>query len=111
VSEVQSAAEAEQLQAEAAQQLEQETAEEAQQLGKNATKRVGKLSKLLSRSEEEIRDAIHQMKRALPRGGPIRNPDLVIDPDTGDAYPELPDGGVGDPIGNIIDYLPDVLED
>ena len=111
LSEVQDVTEAEQLQVEAEQELEQATQDEAQQLSKNATKKVGKLSRLLGHSQEEIRDAIHELKRALPRGGPIRNPDLVIDPDTGEAYPELPGGGIGDPIGNIFDHLPDDVEE
>jgi len=29
----------------------------------------------------------------------------VVDPKSGDVYPETPGGGLGDVIGNIFDYL------
>jgi len=31
---------------------------------------------------------------------------MQVDPTTGEVYPETPDGGIGDSIGNIFDYLP-----
>jgi Pretoxin HINT domain len=52
----------------------------------------------------KVKDAIHAAKRNLPRGGPIRNPDVVVDPASGEKYPNLPTG-LGDSIGNIFDYL------
>jgi hypothetical protein len=41
----------------------------------------------------------------MPRSGPKRNPDVTIDPKTGDVYPKVPGGGMGDCIGNIFDHL------
>ncbi len=55
---------------------------------------------------QEVSSAIHQAKRNLPRGGPVRNPDVVVDMLTGEIFPKLPGGVVGDSIGNIFDYLP-----
>ena len=57
-------------------------------------------------STREVKDAIHAVKTNLPRGGPICNPDVVVDAVTGEVFPQLPGGGVGDSIGNIFDYLP-----
>ena len=39
------------------------------------------------------------------RNGPVRNPDVRIDPVSGEIFPELGGGRVGDLIGNIFDYL------
>ena len=69
------------------------------------TDRIGKIASELGRTEKEIRDAIHKAKRNLPKGGPVKNPDVVIDPKTGEVYPKAPDGSIGDSIGNIFDYL------
>ena len=71
--------------------------------GYSAT-RIGKLSRQLGRSSAEINDAIHKLKRNLPGGSEVRNPDLHID-DAGEAYPIGPGGTLGDSIGNIHDYL------
>ncbi|MBI3608821.1 MAG: hypothetical protein HY207_12710 [Nitrospirae bacterium] len=60
----------------------------------------------LSRSIKSIRDAIHAVKnQGLSRGGPIRNPNVVVDTVTGEVYPITPGGGRGDSIGNIFDFL------
>jgi hypothetical protein len=57
-------------------------------------------------SERDVRAAIERIKQDnLPRGGPIRNPDVVVDLRTGEVYPQLPNGGRGDSIGNLHDYL------
>lgn len=43
--------------------------------------------------------------------GSRSNPDVFIDTDTGEAYPELPSGDPAeDSIGNIFDYLPELGE-
>jgi len=39
----------------------------------------------------------------LPISGPNRNPDVAVDTKTGEIFPKLPGGGVGDSIGNIYD--------
>jgi RHS repeat-associated protein len=67
--------------------------------------KVGKIAKSFGRTEKEIRDAIHAVKRNMDRGGPVRNPDVKVDLTTGEVYPKTPTG-VGDSIGNIFDYLP-----
>jgi Pretoxin HINT domain len=54
----------------------------------------------------EIKDAIHAVKRDLPRSGQRRNPDVLVDTLTGEVYPQLPGGAPGeDAIGNIFDHL------
>jgi hypothetical protein len=58
----------------------------------------------LGRTRKEVNDAIHALKRNIPRGGEVRNPDLYID-ETGEAYPIGPGGILGDSIGNIHDHL------
>ena len=74
------------------------------QCAKNTTKDVGKMASRFGKSPKEIRNAIERIKQDnLPRGGPNRNPDVRID-SRGNAYPETPNG-VGDTIGNILDYL------
>lgn len=50
----------------------------------------------LRRSQEEIKDAIHAVKKGLPRGGPVRNPDVVVDTVTGEVYPKISGAGLGD---------------
>jgi len=58
----------------------------------------------------QIRSAIEQLKQGSSwRGlGSRTNPDVFVDTDTGEAYPELPEGEPAeDSIGNIFDYLPD----
>jgi len=55
----------------------------------------------------DVRTAIENIKQDnLPRGGPIRNPDVYVDLSTGEVYPQLPGGLRGDSIGNLHDYLP-----
>jgi hypothetical protein len=68
--------------------------------------RPSQIADRLGVSTREVKDAIHAVKTNLPRGGPIRNPDVVVDAVTGEVFPQLPGGGVGDSIGNIFDYLP-----
>ena len=71
------------------------------------TSSTQRLAQVLGRSNREIRSAIEQCKQqALPRSGPIRNPDVRVDPRIGEVFPELPSGRVGDSIGNIFDFLP-----
>lgn len=71
------------------------------------TKNTKKLANIFGCSEVEIKRAIHTVKRnGLPTSGYRRNPDVQIDPQTGEVYPEIESGGVGDSIGNILDYLP-----
>ena len=50
--------------------------------------------------------AIERCKQdGLPRNGPIRNPNVKIDPVSGEVFPEVEGGGIGDSIGNIRQYL------
>ncbi len=70
------------------------------------TNSTTRLAELLGRRQKEIKRAIEQCKQeGLPRGGPIKNPNVRVDPRTGEVYPELPGGKIGDSIGNIFQYL------
>jgi hypothetical protein len=66
------------------------------------TDKIGKIASDLGWTEEQVRDAIHKVKNNL-RGGPVKNPDVVVDTSTGEVYPKNPDGTHGDSIGNIHD--------
>jgi RHS repeat-associated protein len=64
------------------------------------------IAQLYKRPVKQIKQAIEQCKqKGLPRNGPNRNPDVIIDPSNGNVYPKTPNG-IGDPIGTILDYLP-----
>jgi hypothetical protein len=67
---------------------------------------ISKLARQFGVSTREIRTAIESVKQAgLPRGGPVRNPDVVVD-EEGEVYPLGP-GGIPaeDSIANILDYI------
>jgi hypothetical protein len=72
------------------------------------SRNVAKLAKRFGVSQQEMREAIHDVKRqGAWRGGKYRNPDVVID-ENGEAYPLGPDGEPAeDSIGNILDFLGD----
>jgi RHS repeat-associated protein len=73
--------------------------------GMAITGNVNKLARQFGVSARQIRSAIESVKQAgLPRGGPLRNPDVVVD-EEGEVYPLGP-GGIPaeDSIGNILDY-------
>jgi RHS repeat-associated protein len=77
------------------------------QCAENIPDKIGTIASKLGRSEKEIARAIEQLKqRGLPRGGQLRNPDVRVDPRTGDVFPKTPEGSIGDVIGNIFDFLP-----
>lgn len=67
--------------------------------------RPGQIADRFGATVREVKDAIHLAKSNLPRGGPIRNPDVSVHPVSGEIYPQLPDGSVGDSIGNMWDLL------
>lgn len=69
---------------------------------------VGKIARELGYTEKEIDEAIHGVKGAGDwRGiGGNKNPDIVVDLNTGEVYPQARKG-VGDSIGNIRDHLPE----
>jgi hypothetical protein len=68
--------------------------------------KIGKIATETGRSPKEIAKAIEAVKQqGLPKGTAIRNPDVRVDPRTGEVYPKTPDGGVGDSIGNIFEHL------
>jgi RHS repeat-associated protein len=67
------------------------------------TSSIGKISDATGLSPQEVRDRIHDAKQNLPKSTKKRNPDCQVDVKTGEIYPEIPGGGVGDSIGNILD--------
>lgn len=69
-----------------------------------STGNTDKLAQMLGRSEKAIRDAIHECKSNLPRAAK-KNPNVRVDPRTGEVYPETSQGGIGDSIGNIWEFL------
>ena len=72
------------------------------------TNREGRIAEETGYSKGQIRDAIHNVKReGLPRSGPRSNPDVQVDLNTGEVYPEVNRGvPAQDSIGNIFDFLP-----
>lgn len=76
---------------------------------KNLTDKPKKVAQVFGRTEREINDAIHDVKReeGMLRSGDRSNPDIVIDIRTGEVYPKLGNGRLGDSIGNVLDHLPD----
>ena len=75
--------------------------------GPNVSTRPGQIADHFGYSTKEIKDAIHAVKReGMPRDGVRRNPDVVVDLDTGEVYVKLPNGTPSsDSIGNIFDHL------
>jgi RHS repeat-associated protein len=75
---------------------------------KNLTDKPKKVAQVLKRTEREIKDAIHDVKRdaGIIRTGSRSNPDVEIDIRTGEVYPKAGNGRLGDSIGNILDHLP-----
>ena len=73
---------------------------------RNIPDKVGNIASKLGRSPKEVKRAIENLKQqGLPKGAKQRNPDVRVDPNTGEVFPKTPDGGVGDSIGNIFDFL------
>ena len=53
---------------------------------------------------QEVKSRIEEHKQQnLPTGTNVTNPDVVVDLDTGEIYPQAPGGTYGDSIGNIYD--------
>ncbi|WP_207650521.1 hypothetical protein, partial [Desulforamulus aeronauticus] len=74
---------------------------------KNLTDKPGKIAGKIGKSTAEVKDAIEKVKQGIKwrSGTKNRNPDVVVDTETGEVYPKTPGGGIGDSIGNIHDYL------
>jgi RHS repeat-associated protein len=70
-----------------------------------STDSIKQLAELLKRNRKAIEDAIHKCKENLPRNAAERNPNVVVDKITGEVYPLLKNGRLGDSIGNILDAL------
>jgi uncharacterized protein RhaS with RHS repeats len=95
----------------ALQHLERKAAEEtarvaAKQLEGRCINNVGKLANKFNKTPGEIKDALHKAKNnALQRfkgKGMKANVNVTVDPDTGEIYPQIPGGGLGDSVGNIL---------
>ncbi|MFE9325684.1 hypothetical protein ACIHDR_30710 [Nocardia sp. NPDC052278] len=72
------------------------------------TSKVNKIASEYGVSPKEVKDAIHKIKaQGAWRGdGNNRNPDVIIDLDTGEVHVQKPDGSPSeDSIGNIHDAL------
>lgn len=72
------------------------------------TTKVNKIASYYGVPAEEVRQAIHKIKaQGGWRGdGANKNPDVVVDLDTGEVYVKLPGGEVSeDSLGNILDEL------
>lgn len=69
------------------------------------TDKVGTIANKTNRTVREIKDAIHRVKESMPRSGSRRNPDVLVDPKSGEVYPKMPSGRPGDSIGNIFEHL------
>jgi hypothetical protein len=90
-----------------AQQAAAEAGLEQLQILSRSTSSVAKLAQQFRRSADQVKRAIEQCKQAgLPKSTFRRNPDVVVDLTTGEVYPQVSTGGVGDSIGNLFDYLP-----
>ncbi len=64
--------------------------------------RIGDIAEKTGLSRKQVKDRIHRAKRNLPKDK-VTNPDVGVDPTTGEIFPKNPDGGFGDSIGNIFD--------
>ena len=71
-------------------------------VGKNLCKSIGKIANKFRKSKSEVRKAIHETKKIIPKGKQ-KNPDVQVDLNSGEVFPITPGGGVGDSIGNIND--------
>ncbi|MFE6833413.1 hypothetical protein ACFVFI_01010 [Streptomyces sp. NPDC057705] len=69
--------------------------------------RPAAIAKAAGLSVKQVKDAIHKVKAegAWRRIGGNKNPDMLIDPETGEVSPRMPDGSPGDSIGNIFDHI------
>jgi hypothetical protein len=72
--------------------------------GADYLRKEGQIAARFGTTVRAVKDAIHAAKTNLPKGRPIRNPDVAVDPDTGEIYPVI-DGCLGDSIGNVWDLL------
>ena len=55
--------------------------------------RPARIAAALGLSVGAVKDAIHEAKKHLPKGGPVKNPDVKVDLNTGEIYPKVPGGG------------------
>ena len=69
--------------------------------------KISDIASKLGYSKKEIEDAIHKLKSKSKIGGSSKNPDLLIDTNTGDAFIRDPKTGnaADDAIDNIFEYL------
>jgi hypothetical protein len=68
--------------------------------------RPGQIANKLGVTTREVKVAIHKVKQyGLPRDGPTRNPDVVVNTESGEVYVQLGGGYSSDSIGNIFEYL------
>jgi len=73
---------------------------------KNYSDKENTIAQRTGYTKQQVKDAIHQVKQNIPRTVANKNPDVVVNTTTGEVYPKLSGGRVGDSIGNIFHYLP-----
>lgn len=64
---------------------------------------IGEIAEKTGLTPGQVKERIHDIKKCLPRYKSRKNPNVLVDPDTGEVYPKGPDGEPGDSIGNIYD--------
>jgi RHS repeat-associated protein len=72
------------------------------QIGARCIKNTGKLANKLGKTKKQVEQAIHAAKNKMKVPG---NPDVTVDPVTGEIYPITKGGGLGDSIGDILEWL------
>ncbi len=74
------------------------------------TSNVRRIAQEYGTTPKAVKDAIHKIKAqgAWRGNGGNRNPDVVVDLETGEVHVQLPDGSASeDSLGNILDELED----
>jgi len=70
-----------------------------------ATANVGRIAHEMGLSRREVLRRIEWTKQSDETLGGAGNPDVSVDPDTGEVFPQTNDGALGDSIGNLWDAL------
>ena len=77
----------------------------ALELSKRVLTQPGQIAARFNKTVKQIKDAIHKIKRNMSKCKEKTNGNVAIDPITGEVYPQIEGGGLGDSIGNLWDAL------